>query len=57
MKPYVVSEVPNNKISGNKEPVFYCHMRNFPDIPVFGSIGDKKKANAVCRMMNANAGK
>lgn len=47
MKSYVVSEVPSNIISGNKEHVYYCHARNAPNIPVFGSIGNK-----VCKMMN-----
>ena len=56
MKPYVVSEVPSNMISGNKEPVYYCHARNTPNVPVFGSIGDKAKANKVCKMMNRSVG-
>lgn len=57
MKTYIVSEVPSNKISGNKESVYYVHNRNYPDIPVFGSIGDKAKANKICKMMNANEGR
>lgn len=57
MKPYVVSEVPSNMISGNKEPVYYCHARITPNIPVFGSIGDKKTANKICRQMNARCGR
>ena len=44
--PYVVSELPKDK------GVFYCHQRQFPNMPVFGSIGDKRKATQVCRMMN-----
>ena len=44
--PYTVSEVKDAK------GVFYCHHRNTPQIPVFGSIGDKAKANKVCREYN-----
>ena len=51
MKPYVVSEVPN------KKGTYYCHARITPNIPVFGSIGDKAKANKVCRMMNKSCGR
>lgn len=50
---YIVEEVPANMISGNKEKVYYCHLKDFPDIPVFGSIGDKAKANKVCKYMNS----
>jgi len=32
--------------------VYYCHQKKYPNIPVFGSIGDKNKANEVCRLMN-----
>ena len=42
---YVISQ---DKKSGD----WYCHMRGFPYIPVFGSIGDKKKAKEYCKMMN-----
>ena len=52
MNNYVVNEVPSSMVSGNKEKVYYCHHKMTPQIPVFGSIGDKKKANRVCRMMN-----
>lgn len=47
-KPYVVSE---------KDGFFYCHMRGYPNIPVFGSIGDRKKAESVCKTMNRSVGK
>lgn len=43
---YVVSE---DKKSG----AWYCHMEGYPYIPVFGSIGDKKKALAVMKERNA----
>lgn len=45
MKPYVISQ---DKASG----AWYCHKVGFVKIPVFGSIGDKSKARAVCTMMN-----
>ena len=47
-KPYVVSE---------KNGAYYCHKRGFPYIPVFGSIGDKHKADKVCKIMNESVGK
>ena len=50
MKPYVISE-------DKKGGFWYCHMRGYPYIPVFGSIGDKKKAQRVCDMMNRSVGK
>ncbi len=46
--PYVVGQTKNG--------AWYCHMREYPNIPVFGSIGDKTKANKVCRMMNQSSG-
>lgn len=57
MKPYIVEEVPSNMISGNKEKVYYCHHRNTPNIPVFGSIGDKATANKACKFVNASVGR
>lgn len=45
MKPYIISQ---DKKSG----AWYCHKQGYIKIPVFGSIGDKSKARAVCRMMN-----
>lgn len=47
--PYVVSQ---DKKSG----AWYCHRREWPNIPVFGSVGDKKKANAICKIMNESLG-
>jgi len=49
--PYVVSKLPKDSTW------YYCHMRNYPNIPVFGSIGDKSKAMAVCRTMNESLGR
>lgn len=58
MLPYIVEEVPSNYIKNipKGENVYYCHQRGYPHIPVFGSIGDKKKANEVCRLMNRDCG-
>ena len=36
------------------ETVYYVHMDGFPNIPVFGSIGTKAKANKICRQYNAD---
>lgn len=44
-KPYVVSK-------DSRSGAYYCHMAGYAHIPVFGSIGDKKKAMKVCRIMN-----
>ena len=55
MKRYIVEEVPANMgRSESGEKLYYCHMRDYPNIPVFGSIGSKSKANAICRQMNLN---
>ena len=57
MLPYIVEEVPSKYISGvHEDKVYYCHLRNYPHIPVFGSIGSKQQANEICRMMNRNCG-
>ena len=54
MRKYIVSEVPTvgPYANRNSEKTYYCHMAGHPDIPVFGSIGDRKKAKKVCDMMN-----
>lgn len=44
--PYTVS-----KVSGTSD-TWYCHHKDYPYIPVFESIGDKKKAQKVCRLYN-----
>ena len=38
--PYVVS-------FDEKSGAYYCHNRKTPKIPVFGSVGDKNKADAI----------
>lgn len=54
--PYVVSQVPPSKVDVESrvknEKVYYCHMRDFPNIPVLGSIGSYKGAKAVCDLRN-----
>ena len=57
MKPdryYIVERVPPDMVieDGDGSPVWYCHMKGFPRVPVFGSIGTKQKAAAVCRTRN-----
>ena len=47
-KPYVISQ--------DKSGAWYCHKRGYAFIPVLGSIGDKAKAQAVCRTMNRSYG-
>lgn len=49
-KPYVISQ-------DKKQGFWYCHKRGYPYIPVFGSLGDKEKAQRVCRLMNESVGK
>ena len=50
-KPYVVS-----KGNDGRNEYYYCHMRGYPNIPVFGSIGDSRHAIKVCKMMNRSKG-
>lgn len=45
MLKYVISQ---DKKSG----VWYCHMQGYPNIPVFGSVGDKKQALKIMRERN-----
>ena len=47
--PYIISQEP-------KSGQWYCHMRGYDYIPVFGSIGDKKKAKKICDMYNRSMG-
>lgn len=47
--PYVISQ-------DQKSGAWYCHRRDYPKTPVFGSIGDKDKAMQVCRTMNDSIG-
>jgi hypothetical protein len=54
MNNYIVERVPSKYISGahSDEEIWYCHQRGYDYIPVFGSIGEKSKAVAVCKRMN-----
>ena len=52
---YIIEKVPSNMIRGadnTQKPMWYCHRKGFPYIPVFGSIGTKQHAAAVCRTYN-----
>ena len=53
---YVVDIVPQKHLTSESkgETVYYVHMDGFPNIPVFGSIGTKAKANKICRQYNAD---
>lgn len=51
-KPYIVSK--DRDMTGKE--FYYCHMRNFPNVPVFGSIGNKSLANKICKEMNKSKG-
>ena len=53
---YVINKVPYDKLGALSQKdygkVWYCHMRDFPDIPVGGSIGTKKHAQSICNLYN-----
>lgn len=53
---YVIDKVPYDKLVGEEKEhygrVYYCHMRGFPDIPVFGSFGIKQYAQEICDSYN-----
>ena len=58
---YVVEQVPYDMLGDiqyeqkNKwDRPWYCHMRGYEYIPVFGSIGTKEEAESVCRKMNTD---
>lgn len=48
MKNYIV-DICN---TDDNRKVYYCHHKDFPNIPVFGSIGSYKRAKAVCDCYN-----
>lgn len=50
---YVVSKTYDD----TNKPVWYVHKEGFNYVPVFGSIGNKRRANSVCRIMNESEGK
>lgn len=39
-------------ITDDGHTVYYCHHKDFPAIPVFGSIGSYQKAKAMCDAYN-----
>ena len=53
---YVIDEVPFDKLDVQSRSeygkVWYCHMRDFPNIPVGGSIGTKRHAQSICDLYN-----
>ena len=49
-KPYVISQ-------DKKGGFWYCHQKGYSYIPVFGSIGDKRKAQKICDLMNKSIGR
>lgn len=55
---YLVEEIPADvrveEFTPDPGPgkLWYCHRKGFPYCPVFGSIGTKKQAEAVCRTYN-----
>ena len=53
---YIVEQVPPDVSieGGDGSPVWYCHRKGFPYCPVFGSIGTKANAAAVCRTYNTD---
>ena len=58
---YVVEQVPWDMVQEAKSTdkgkwvrPWYCHMKGFNYIPVFGSIGTKQHAEKVCRNMNTD---
>ena len=52
--PYVVEKVPSKYMRGcnSEEEYWYCHMKGYDYIPVFGSIGSKKQAEDICKAYN-----
>lgn len=53
---YVIERVPSKyadpQTAHDGVEQWYCHMKGYPYIPIWGSIGTKAKAAAVCRTRN-----
>lgn len=53
---YVIDKVPFDKLDvlsrSEYGKVWYCHLIGYPNIPVSGSIGTKKHAQAICDLKN-----
>jgi hypothetical protein len=54
MKMYTISKG-HDQISGKE--YWYCHMKGYSYVPVFGSIGNKAHAKKYADMMNKSNGK
>lgn len=55
MAQYIIEQVPMKRMApGFTDRPWYCHQVGFPNIPVFGSIGSRAEAAAVCRAYNAD---
>lgn len=56
MNNYVIDRVPNTNLGVESQKdcgkVWYCHMKGHPNIPVWGSVGTKRHAQAVCNFYN-----
>lgn len=61
MNNYVIDKVPNTNLGveskGDYGKVWYCHMKGHPNIPVWGSVGTKRHAQAVCNFYNGKLNK
>lgn len=53
---YIIEKVPDKyadpRAIHDGVEQWYCHMKDYPYIPVFGSIGTKAQAAAECRIRN-----
>ena len=60
-KPYVISKVNGARNEKGElvvadSTLWYCHRRDTPGIPVFGSIGSRGTALKYCRIWNKSMG-
>jgi hypothetical protein len=55
---YIVEHVPSKYIDMSEivKGFWYCHLIGHPNIPVIESIGSKKNADKICKMMNESIG-
>lgn len=55
-KQYVIDRVPFEKLDVTCQKdygkIWYCHMREYPEICVGGSIGSRRHAKSVCNLFN-----
>lgn len=56
MNNYVIDKVPYDllEVGSQKDygKVYYCHMRKFPYLPVYGPVGTREYAQSICDMYN-----